>query len=154
MAGRHVANSRYDAWNRRWELTSSNTKLKAETENLKWHEILKTLNVHFQQHFPPTKPHLIILPKQEFHQLGTKYTNIGAHGGESHSRHRWQQCRKFTETHTSCSVQSPKHSHPPREQLKSAGLPLARKSGPLLHSPHHQTLIKQPAGTSSSSCSV
>jgi hypothetical protein len=24
---------------------------------------------------PPTKPHLLILPKQ-FHQLGTKYSNI------------------------------------------------------------------------------
>lgn len=82
MAGRHVANSRYDAWNRRWELTSSNTKLKAETENLKWHEILKTLNVHFQQHFPPTKPHLIILPKQ-YHQQGTQCTTAQDYGRRS-----------------------------------------------------------------------
>lgn len=29
---------------------------------------------------PPTRPHLLSLPKQ-FYRLGTKYSNVGAYGG-------------------------------------------------------------------------
>lgn len=35
---------------------------------------------------PPTRPHLLILPKQ-LHQLGSKDSNIWAYGGLSHSSH-------------------------------------------------------------------
>jgi hypothetical protein len=31
---------------------------------------------------PSTRPHLLVLP-QKFHQLGPKYSNISAYGGES-----------------------------------------------------------------------
>lgn len=79
MAGKHGSKQQVRCLEQKVGTHIFKHKLKAETENLKWHEILKTLNVPFQRHFPPTKPHLIILPKQ-YHQQGTQCTNAQAYG--------------------------------------------------------------------------
>ena len=41
------------------------------------------IKVHLWDTLPPTKPHFLILPKQ-FHQLGSKHSNIWTYGSYSH----------------------------------------------------------------------
>lgn len=119
-------------------------KQEAEKVNWEWPGLLKSQSLTQD---PPTGPHLLILSKQ-FHQLGTKNSNIGVYEGHYLSNHHnvcvWSKCY---ELNTSYLVFS--HSWKDRrKQIHLVDLRLGATIKPMLDSSSSPPSASQVLGTS------